>query len=81
MVRTQIQLTEEQSEKLRRLSLEKHESVASIIRKAVNLYLSSGQRDRSDLFRIAETVLGKYESLETDISLKHDRYLEKDLGS
>jgi hypothetical protein len=81
MVRTQIQLTKEQAKKLREMALENHESIASLIRQAVDQFLLSGKRDRSDLFRIAESVVGKYRSDKDDISVKHDRYLDKDFDS
>jgi hypothetical protein len=81
MVRTQIQLTVEQTERLREMALENHESIASLIRRAVDQFLLSGNRDRSDLFRIAESVVGKYKSDKDDISVKHDQYLNKDFES
>lgn len=81
MVRTQIQLTEEQVKRLREMALENRESVASLIRQAVDKFLLSGRRERSELFRIAEAVVGKYKSDKNDISVKHDRYLDKDLES
>ncbi len=81
MVRTQIQLTEEQAKRLREMALESHESIASLIRRAVDQFLLSGKRDRSYLFRIAESVVGKYKSDKGDISVKHDQYLDKDFDS
>ena len=81
MVRTQIQLTEEQAKRLREMALESHESIASLIRRAVDQFLLTGKRDRSDLFRIAESVVGKYKTDKDDISVKHDRYLDEDFES
>ena len=81
MVRTQIQLTDEQAERLRELSATRRESVASLIRKAVDQFIISGNPDRSALYRQAETIVGKYESDPNDISLHHDRYLEGDFES
>ncbi len=78
MVRTQIQLTEEQAKKLRELSLLRHESIASLIRKALNRFLITGKHDLSTLYRKADSVVGKFEATHTDISVKHDRYLDKD---
>ena len=43
MVRTQIQLTEEQVAQLKELAHEGNESIAAIIRKALNEYLAKQQ--------------------------------------
>jgi Spy/CpxP family protein refolding chaperone len=75
MIRTQIQLTEEQAQKLRELSAAGRESMAALIRKAVDQFLVSGISDRSALYRQAESVVGKYTSETSDISIHHDRYL------
>jgi Spy/CpxP family protein refolding chaperone len=81
MVRTQIQLTEEQAEKLRELSAASRESVAALIRQAVDQFIVAGKPDRSALYRRAESVVGRYKSDSGDISIHHDRYLEEDFGS
>lgn len=81
MERTQIQLTEEQSKKLRELSLNRHESMASLIRRAIDQFLLSGKHDISALYRKAEPVIGKYRTSQPDVSLDHDRYLNEDFGS
>ena len=57
MIRTQIQLTEEQAQKLRELSAAGRESMAALIRKAVDQFLVSGISDRSALYRQAESVV------------------------
>jgi len=80
MVRTQIQLTEEQAKKLRELSAATRESVAALIRKAVDQFIISGKPDRSTLYRQAELVVGKYKCDTTDVSIDHDRYLEEAFG-
>jgi hypothetical protein len=81
MIRTQIQLTEEQAKKLRELSATGRESVAALIRKAVDQFIVSGIPDRPALYRQAEPVVGKYKSDSSDISIHHDRYLEEDFES
>ena len=81
MVRTQIQLTEEQAQKLRELSAAGRESIAALIRKAVDQFIVSGNPDRSALYRQAESVIGKYKSGTDDISVNHDRYLEEAFDS
>ena len=81
MVRTQIQLTEEQAQMLRALSLSSRESVAALIRKAVDQFLMTGNPDRSALYRQAGSIVGKYKAELPDISVKHDQYLEEAFGS
>jgi hypothetical protein len=81
MVRTQIQLTEEQAKKLRELSAAGRESVAALIRQAVDQFIVAGKPDRSALYRRAESVVGKYKADSGDISIHHDRYLEEAFGS
>jgi hypothetical protein len=77
MVRTQIQLTEEQARILRDLSRTNRESIASLIRKAIDQFLVTRKPDRFALYRQASSVVGKYEAGAQDISLEHDRYLEE----
>jgi hypothetical protein len=81
MVRTQIQLTEEQAEKLREIAMENHESIASLIRSAIDQFISSKKSSRSSLYRQAISVAGKYKADKDDISIKHDRYLDEDYRS
>ena len=77
MIRTQIQLTEEQAKKLRELSASGRDFVAALIRKAVDQFIVAGNPPRPALYRQAEPVVGKYKSDSGDISIHHDRYLEE----
>jgi len=77
MVRTQIQLTEDQARMLRELSLSSRESVAALIRKAIDRFLITGKPDRIALYRQAMTVVGKYKTEQSDLAVEHDRYLEE----
>ena len=77
MVRTQIQLTEEQARMLRELADSRRESVAATIRKAIDRFLLSAPPDRTSLYRQAGYVVGKYRSEKADVSVEHDRYLEE----
>jgi len=81
VVRTQIQLTEEQAEKLREIAMENRESMASLIRRAIDQFILAGKRDRIDLYRQANSVVGKHKAKEDDISIDHDRYLDEDFKS
>ena len=53
MVRTQIQLTEEQARRLRAMSAEQGVSMAELIRRSVDALLNGGSPDRSAEWRLA----------------------------
>ena len=76
MVRTQIQLTDEQARRLKGLAAERGVSMAALVREGVELVLA--EPDREELWRRALAVVGKYRDLEgaTDVAENHDRYLE-----
>jgi Ribbon-helix-helix protein, copG family len=79
MVRTQIQLTEQQ---VRRLRAEAHAlgiSVAEMIRRFVEKGLSEGTPDRAALYDRAARVVGRFRDGggARDVSRKHDRYLDE----
>ena len=71
MIRTQIQITEKQAMMLKEISLINHESMASLIRKAVDQFLMTGKPDRAVLYRQATAIVGKYTAEEPDISIEH----------
>jgi hypothetical protein len=73
MIRTQIQLTERQADRLRKAAAERGESIASIIRDAIDQALD--QDERADRRRRALEAIGGYRSGQTDISERHDEYL------
>jgi hypothetical protein len=81
MVRTQIQLTDRQAARLQELAHENNESIAALIRKAPDQYLSKQQPDRRSLYRQALTVVGKHKAGVHDVSLDHNWYLEEEYGS
>jgi Arc/MetJ-type ribon-helix-helix transcriptional regulator len=76
MVRTQIQLTEEQVRKIKKVAMAKHQSVAELIRQAVDNILKAGaSADMEDRRKRAVNIAGKFSSGKSDISRKHDSYL------
>jgi predicted transcriptional regulator len=81
MIRTQIQLTDEQAVRLKDLAHASNESIAAIIRKALDQFLSKQEPDRRTLYRQAMTAVGKYQANFPDVSLEHDRYLEEEFRS
>ncbi len=77
MVRTQVQLTEEQARLLREISSASRESIAALIRRAVDQFLINRKPDRFALYRQASAIVGKFEAGAGDISVEHNRYLEE----
>jgi RecA/RadA recombinase len=76
MVRTQIQLTEDQAKALKRIAQSRHLSVAEIIRKAVDTVIkSSSVIDIEERHKRAMEIVGKFGSGKRDVSRKHDLYL------
>ena len=82
MLRTQIQLTEEQARALKQLAAKEGTSVAELIRMSVNALLrSSGFVDLEEQRRRAIAAAGKIRDLPVDLSIDHDRYLREAFGS
>jgi len=76
MVRTQIQLTEEQAKAVKKIAMSRHLSVAELIRRAVNTMIkSSTVVDAEERHKRAMDIVGKFSSGKRDISQKHDTYL------
>jgi len=76
MVRTQIQLTEEQAKLLKVLASTHHVSVAELIRRSVDkLICSSGAIDAEEQRQRAIAAAGRFHSGRSDVSSEHDRYL------
>jgi len=78
MIRTQIQLTENQARKIRRVALERNISLAEAVRQCIDQTL-----DRSltlaDRYQRARRIIGSVRDREgrSDIARHHDRYLER----
>jgi hypothetical protein len=81
MVRTQIQLTEEQSATLRKIAAKRNISMAELIRQGIDFYLRTcgtiGQEERRQR---AIKAAGQFHSGKTDLSEKHDAYLAEVYG-
>lgn len=79
MIRTQIQLTEEQARALKILAATRRSSVAELIRQSVDILIrSSGGIDTTERRRRAITAAGRFRSGRSDIAVEHDRYLTED---
>ena len=78
MVRTQIQLTEEQSQALKRIAASEGKSVAELIRRSIEVMLRSKSVMSEDEKRQrAIAAAGKFSSEDVDLSTEHDRYLSE----
>jgi hypothetical protein len=76
MIRTQVQLTEEQARALKSLASARQVSVAELIRQSVDtLIRSSGEIGPEERRRRAIAAAGRFHSGVSDISTKHDEYL------
>lgn len=81
MVRTQIQLTEEQVKALKKIALSRHLSVAELIRQAVDTVIRTNTMvDTEERQKRAIDVVGRFSSGKRDISRKHDKYLAEAFG-
>ena len=83
MLRTQIQLTEEQARALKQLAAKEGTSVAELIRISVDALLlrRSGSVDLEEQYRRAIVAAGKLHEGPEDLSTDHDRYLQEAFGS
>ena len=78
MVRTQIQLTEDQAKALKKIAQSRHLSVAELIRKAVDTVIkSSTVVNVEERHKRAMEIVGKFGSGKRDVSKKHDLYLRE----
>ena len=76
MIRTQVQLTEEQLRRLKRLAADRDVSVAELVRNGVDGILDAGERaSQTDRERRALAALGRFRSGRSDVAREHDRYL------
>lgn len=81
MIRTQIQLTEEQSQELKELASRENVSMAELIRQAVDYWLQTVKPvSRAEQRQRALAIVGQFRSGESDISERHDEYLAEAYG-
>lgn len=76
MVRTQIQLTQQQHKQIRKLAALTGKSMSQLIREAVEQMITSRVRRnrRADVDRAIRAV-GRFSSGLPDVSKRHDRHL------
>jgi len=76
MIRTQIQLTEEQARALRELAAEQGVSMAELIRRGVERVLA--ENNEREKWERASAIVGRFHGGPTDVSRNHDKYLAED---
>lgn len=78
MVRTQIQLTEEQASILKKIAAQRNISIAELIRQGINFYLRAyGAVSQEERRQRAVAATGRFRSGKSDLSTNHDDYLKK----
>ena len=75
MVRTQIQLTEKQTQALKQVAVRRGVSVAELIRQSVDRFLEEDLE--AEKWARALSILGRYQSGAADVSMNHDKYLDE----
>jgi len=81
VLRTQIQLTEEQARALKELAHREGKSVAELTRQAIDYWLQIvGSVSVEERHRRALAAVGRFRSGRTDISKRHDEYLAEAYG-
>lgn len=76
MIRTQIQLTEEQVNRLKKMASEKRISIAKLIRQAIDtLIKTSAAADTEEKAERALAAAGTFHSGRGDLSTHHDDHL------
>jgi metal-responsive CopG/Arc/MetJ family transcriptional regulator len=75
MIRTQVQLTEEQARQLKQVAAERGVSLAELIRRAIDRALEEDRMASRRERAVAAVLRGGFRSGKSDISEKHDEYL------
>jgi len=75
MIRTQIQLTEEQAEGLKQLAARRGVSMAALVRESVDRLLDAD--DYEARWRRAMSAVGKFRGDGANVGEEHDKYLEE----
>jgi hypothetical protein len=78
LIRTQIQLKEEQMNALRKIAVAKQSSIAELIRKAVDNIIKAGTMpDYEERREKALSIAGRFRSGKHNISKDHDKFLSE----
>jgi hypothetical protein len=80
MIRTQIQIKEDQIKWLRSKAKDRGVSVSQLIREGIDLYRLREERLPSEKKQKALAAVGRFSSGRPDISARHDDYLANAYG-
>jgi len=81
MVRTQIQLTEEQAKTLKQIAARQNVSMAEVIRKAINQFAGTAAgTGTSERKQRALKAAGRFRSGIKDLASEHDKHLADTFG-
>jgi Arc/MetJ-type ribon-helix-helix transcriptional regulator len=76
MIRTQVQLTEQQAEALKQAAARRGVSMAELIRQSIDQLLGkAGDLSQKELRLRAAAVAGRFRSGRTDVAVHHDEHL------
>ena len=77
MIRTQVQIGEDQIKWLRSKARDRGVSVSQLIREGIDLYRHREDRLPMEKKKKALAAVGQFSSGRADISIQHDEYLAK----
>lgn len=81
MIRTQIQITEEQAQALKEIARERGISMAELIRQSIDGFIRArNQPTLEERRRRALSIVGIASSGVSDLATEHDRYLAEAYG-
>lgn len=79
MLRTQIQLTEEQAKRIKAAAARRGVSMAELVRQAIDLFIRrSGEKSDDEMRDRAIAAAGSFHSRRRDVAQRHDEYLAED---
>jgi hypothetical protein len=81
MVRTQVQLTDEQAEALRRRARRENVSMAELVRRAIDAFTRTGPPSPREVRNRAMRAAGRFASGVRDTSSRHDEALAEAIRS
>jgi hypothetical protein len=82
MIRTQIQLTEDQASRMKSAAARRGVSMAELIRQAIEMLLAQGgERSEGELRKRAAEAAGRFHSGLKTVAVNHDSFLAEDFDS